>query len=134
MASKYLLDTHILLWFFFDSQKISRNISRVLVNPENKLYISAVSFWEISIKFESGKLILGDASPSDLKNLAIQNKIVPIDLSTDTSSTFHELRTFYHKDPFDRILIWQCIKEDYIFLTEDDNIKLYQSEGLKIIE
>ena len=79
-------------------------------------------------------LPLGNISPSDLKNLSIKNNIVPIDLSTDTSSTFHQLKTFYHKDPFDRILIWQCIKDDYIFLTEDDNIKSYQSEGLKIIE
>lgn len=132
--NKYLLDTHILLWFFFDSQKLSKSISKVLINPENELYISAISFWEISIKFESGKLNLGNVSPSDLKNLAIQNKIIPIDLSSDTSSTFHNLKISYHKDPFDRILIWQCLKDGYIFLTEDDNIKLYQSEGLKIIE
>ena len=134
MTNKYLLDTHILLWFFFDSKKIPKNISKILINSDNKLFISAVSFWEISIKFESGKLALGNISPSDLKNLSIKNNIVPIDLSTDTSSTFHQLKTFYHKDPFDRILIWQCIKDDYIFLTEDDNIKSYQSEGLKIIE
>ncbi|MFN0083689.1 MAG: type II toxin-antitoxin system VapC family toxin [Ferruginibacter sp.] len=134
MMNKYLLDTHIFLWFFFDSQKLPKNISKVLINPENELYISAVSFWEISIKFESGKLNLGNFSPSDLKNLALQNKIIPTNLSSDTSSTFHNLKTSYHKDPFDRILIWQCITDDYIFLTEDDNIKLYRSEGLKIIE
>lgn len=132
--NKYLLDTHIFLWFFFDSKKLPKNISKVLINPENDLYISAISFWEISIKFESGKLNLGNISPSDLKNLAIQNKIIPLNLSSGTSSTFHKLKTSYHKDPFDRILVWQCIKDDYIFLTEDDNIKLYQSEGLKIIE
>lgn len=134
MMNKYLLDTHIFLWFFFDSKKLPKNISKVLINPENDLYISAISFWEISIKFESGKLNLGNVSPSDLKNLAIQNKIIPLNLSSGTSSTFHNLKTSYHKDPFDRILVWQCIKDDYIFLTEDDNIKLYQSEGLKIIE
>lgn len=132
--NKYLLDTHILLWFFFDSNKISKNISKILINPEKNLYISAISFWEISIKFESGKLNLGNISPSDLKNLAFQNKIISVDLSSDTSCTSHHLKTIYHKDPFDRLLIWQCLKDGYIFLTADDNIKLYQSEGLKIIE
>lgn len=132
--TKYLLDTHILLWFFFDSQKLSTPISKILQNPESALFISAISFWEISIKYESRKLQLGDFHPSDLNKMAADSRITPVDLSAETASTFYKLKASYHKDPFDRLLIWQAIKEDYLFITEDENIKLYKSEGLRLIE
>ena len=118
---------------FFDSNRLSKSISQVLQKPESLLCISAISLWEISLKFESGKLNLGKFRPSDLNILANNNRIVPVDLSSETAASFYQLKTYYHKDPFDRLLIWQCIKEDYIFLTEDENIKLYKGEGLKVI-
>ena len=47
---KYLLDTHIILWAGFDTKRLSRKAKAILENPENVLYFSPVSLWEISIK------------------------------------------------------------------------------------
>ena len=66
--------------------------------------------------------------------MATDNWITPIDLCCKTASTFYLLKTFYHKDLSDRLLIWQCIKDNYVFFTDDENIKFYKSERLKIIK
>ena len=47
---KYLLDTHIMLWAEFDSKRLSRRAKSILENPENVLYFSPISLWEISTK------------------------------------------------------------------------------------
>jgi PIN domain nuclease of toxin-antitoxin system len=56
-----------------------------------------------------------------------------IDLGVKEAATFHNLKNVHHKDPFDRILIWQAIKNDFTFISDDKNVKKYISEGLKVI-
>ena len=56
-----------------------------------------------------------------------------IDLTVKETATLYKLSSEYHKDPFDRILIWQAIKNDFTFISDDKNIKKYISEGLKVI-
>lgn len=60
---KYLLDTHVILWVAYNDQKISRKVADILLSRKNNIFISAVSFWEISIKFSSGKLNLNHHTP-----------------------------------------------------------------------
>ncbi len=54
-------------------------------------------------------------------------------LSSHDSSTYHQLTANYHKDPFDRMLIWQAISNDYTLISVDPNVKRYVSTGLKIL-
>jgi len=58
----FLLDTHILLWFLENDPKLSDRLREVITNPENLVFVSAISAWEISIKQSLGKLI----APSNL--------------------------------------------------------------------
>ena len=53
-------------------------------------------------------------------------------LTAKDSSSYHQLKATYHKDPFDRMLIWQAISNNYTFISVDSNVKKYASEGLKI--
>ncbi|MEH1765314.1 type II toxin-antitoxin system VapC family toxin [Nostoc sp.] len=46
----FLLDTHILLWFLENDSKLSNQVREVITNPENLIFVSAISAWEISIK------------------------------------------------------------------------------------
>jgi PIN domain nuclease of toxin-antitoxin system len=131
--NKFLLDTHILLWLYFDAKKLTKNVNSLFKQAGNTFYVSTVSIWEISIKFHLGKLDLGNLNPLDLKNLILENNIKIINLESDTAATLFQLHASYHKDPFDRILIWQAIQNNYTFITDDKNIKLYKSEGLKTI-
>jgi PIN domain nuclease of toxin-antitoxin system len=130
---KYLLDTHIIIWTFFETQKLSAAIKTILSNKENDIYVSAVNFWEISIKINTGKISLGKISPGALPGICLENGFNLIELSSQEASTYHQLTAQYHKDPFDRMLIWQAISNRYTLISDDDNIQNYTSEGLKVV-
>jgi PIN domain nuclease of toxin-antitoxin system len=129
----YLLDTHYLLWAIANTRKISKKIKEVLTNQDNRIIISAISFWEISLKSSLGKLRLSGFAPEDLPAACLQMGFEIKDLSPEESSTYHKLKAIYHKDPFDRMLIWQAITNNYIFISADNDIKKYKSEGLKLL-
>ena len=52
----YLIDTHILFWSLFDPKKINDKIKGFLINTNNTIYVSKISFWEISLKYSLRKI------------------------------------------------------------------------------
>lgn len=130
---KYLLDTHVIIWFLFEPEKLSEKVKQILNSEESQIDLSAASFWEISIKFKSGKLSLGGKSPFEIYSIFLENGYSIIPVEGNETSTFYNLEPEYHRDPFDRILIWQALKNNYTFITDDSDIKLYQNSGLKVI-
>jgi PIN domain nuclease of toxin-antitoxin system len=56
-----------------------------------------------------------------------------ISLSSLQTSTYHNLQGQWHKDPFDRMLIWQAIQQNLVLITNDKNIEHYKAEGLKTL-
>jgi len=129
----YLLDTHYMLWAVADSDKISRKIKYILTNPDFRILVSSISFWEVSLKSALGKLEITGFTPEDLPGACTNIGFELKQLSHQDSSAYHKLKATYHKDPFDRMLIWQAIQNDYIFITNDQQVKKYVSEGLKLL-
>lgn len=121
---KILLDTHIFLWLLFSPEKLADNIKSAYKNQENEIFLSLVSIWEIQLKSQLGKLHLD----IDLKTIIKENinsgfiKLLPIKLSHVMAI---EDLPFYHKDPFDRLLIAQAIKEDMTIISVDSYFKNY---------
>lgn len=68
--SAYLLDTHSFLWSVFEPGKLSRPVHAGLVNSDNPVYVSSVTFWEISLKTGISKLTLTDCLPDELPGIA----------------------------------------------------------------
>lgn len=130
---KYLLDTHTLIWTLFDAQRLSETAKNIIRDPGNDIYVSAINFWEISIKVGSGKLGLGTVAPESIPDTCLDHGFGLIDLDVQESSSFYRLAAGYHKDPFDRMLIWQAISRNHILLTNDENIAKYTSHGLKVV-
>jgi len=130
----YLLDTHYMLWAITDTKKLSKDIKDILTNPEHRIIVSAVSFWEVALKSAIGKLEITGFSPENFPGACLQVGFEIESLSAADSSTYHQLKATYHKDPFDRMLIWQAIRNDYTFISVDTNVKKYKSEGLKVFE
>jgi len=129
---KILIDTHYLLWAFMDTDRIGKSICKKLLSDENEVFYSQASLWEISIKYNSGKLILKGMKPEEFYK-EIENSYLKCRVFKN-----EELISFYklpieHKDPFDRIMIWQSIKSDYHFLSVDEQIEKYKKYGLKIL-
>jgi PIN domain nuclease of toxin-antitoxin system len=129
----YLVDTHILIWFIFNSEKLSKKAAEILVEPDNLIFVSAVNYWEISIKYQKEKLNLGKFTPQELEKIILNFGFEQIPLTIEEASSLFKLQANYHKDPFDRMLIWQAIKNDFTLISDDENVKKYASESLKVI-
>ena len=129
----FLLDTHSFLWLVFDSSKLSKSAREVLENMENTIFLSSVSFWEISLKHSLGKLILENRLPTDLVDAAEKLKLDILNLSASEAASFYKLPKATHKDPFDRIIIWQAIYGKMTLITKDRHFEDYKKMGLKTI-
>lgn len=129
----YLLDTHVFIWSILEKKKLSAKVIKVLENPDHHIFVSAVSFWEISLKFALGKLQIDGLLPNELPSLAHQIGFQLLDLNSKDTSSYHLLKSTWHKDPFDKMLIWQAIKQDFILVSKDENITKYANEGLRTL-
>ena len=127
-----LLDTHYVLWALADTKKLSARVKDVIVDPDNRIIVSSISFWEVSLMSSLGKLFLSGFSPADLPGACTQIGFEIKSLSPEDASTYHLLQVPHHKDPFDRMLIWQAIRNSYTFISADKQVKKYAAEGLKL--
>jgi PIN domain nuclease of toxin-antitoxin system len=130
---KYLLDTHTLIWLITKKEKLSSEVTKIIENPANQIAVSAISFWEISLKYSLGKLQLDGGIPEDIYKSVEILGLEMLPLSPKICNTFHQLEGNYHRDPFDKMLIWLAISDNYTLLSCDSTIQLYKSEGLKIL-
>lgn len=128
-----LVDTHVFLWTIFSPKKISRKVKDLLLDPENTKMVSTVTFWEISLKYQLGKLDLKDTFPDQLPEVAKKSGFEILNLDADTAVSFYKLPKLKNKDPFDRMLAWQVISQDYSLLTKDSDFTSYKKYGLKTI-
>ena len=129
---KYLLDTHVLLWTLFDSSKFPKSVKDVIIDNQNEIYVSSISFWEISIKYAAGKLNLENIRPEDLPVYSKKSGFEILNLDESIASSFHKLPRISHFDPFDRMLIWQSIKAEMTIISKDEKFKEYLSYGVKL--
>ena len=130
----YLLDTHYMLWALADTRKIPTSTKNIITNPDHTILVSSISFWEVSLKSSLGKLKITGFSPEDLPGACQQMGFEIESLSAEDSSTYHLLKATWHRDPFDRMLIWQAIRNEYTLVSADDDVKKYVSEGLKVLK
>jgi len=130
---KLMLDTHVLLWAIGNSNELSPYIKDYLTNMENEVFISAISIWEIALKHSLGKLELNFAI-EDIPLYCKQMGFYLIPLMPLEALGFLNLpQKKNHRDPFDRMLIYQCIKNNYIFVSKDNKINFYKDDGLECI-
>lgn len=118
--NRYLLDTHILLWWLSDDKKLSKKRRDLISKASNSILVSTVSIWEIVIKKSLKKL----SAPDDLKEVLYKNNFETLPIMIDHVLTLEHLPAI-HNDPFDRLLIAQSIYEDLILITSDENIQKY---------
>lgn len=118
---RFLLDTHILLWWLADDERLSKSASATIADPGTEVYVSVVSLWEIAIKVGKGKL------RTDLEEIAEQVALMDFRMLTVEA---HHVRAYaklpaLHNDPFDRMLVAQAIAEPLQLLTHDRYLSPY---------
>ena len=129
----YLIDTHTLIWAITDISKLFKKVRNLLESEENSVYVSSVCFWEIALKFSLGKLELKGIIPSQMPVLAKNHGFEFLPLSPEDAATYNQLPLTSHKDPFERMLIWQAIRQNLIVVTKDPQFEHYQDQGLKVV-
>ena len=107
---KYILDTHTLLWVLFEDEKLSEKA-------------------KVAIK----KLELQGIVPEELPKKSKEINIETLEISEEEASSFYHLPRQKHKDPFDRLIIWQAINRKMPLISKDKPIKEYQKFGLEIM-
>ena len=124
---KLLLDTHVLLWAIDRPKQLSKRVAQLLLDESNELHASVVSYWEIQLKVETGKLTLPATAgflEDNLKALGVQG-FLPLDLlHVRQLSKLPRI----HKDPFDRILVAQAIVEGWTLVTKDPQMAKYPAK------
>jgi PIN domain nuclease of toxin-antitoxin system len=121
---KILLDTHIFLWYISAAPPMPPEMLARLRDPQNDVYLSAVSIWEASVKYHLGKLSLPDSPAAYLPEQRRSHQITS--LSLDELSVAHLDRLpALHRDPFDRMLICQALEHGMSIATVDSLIRQY---------
>ncbi len=123
---RYLLDTHIFLWWLNDNKQLKESLQIVISNRENQIFVSIVSAWEISLKHRAGKLPL----KTTLQRCFELSPFEILAINFDHVLKFDTL-PFHHRDPFDRLLVAQAMTEKLTLITADAKIKRYR---VKVLE
>jgi PIN domain nuclease of toxin-antitoxin system len=128
-----LLDTHTLLWAAMRPAQLSHNARAAILDTANDVYVSVVTFWEVSLKFALGKIELQGTTPEELPDAAMHMGFTLLALAPHDAATFHQLPRVQHKAPFDRMLVWQSICQNLTLLSKDPALRQYQAHGLRVL-
>lgn len=129
----YLIDTHILLWLLFSPDRLSTKVKLLIEDPDNKILVSQISLWEISLKYGLGKLKLIGYTPDDFIAAIEKMNLSILELNAAHVLSFYKLRQTEHRDPFDRLIIWQAISLSIPLLSKDAMFQQYQLDGLDLM-
>lgn len=121
---KLLLDTCTFLWTLEGGGELSDAAREALVDPENDVYLSAVSAWEIAVKHALGKLPLPEAPDRYVPAQREARGITALPLDEDAALQLVRLPTL-HRDPFDRMLVCQALAAGLTIVTPDHDIARY---------
>ena len=129
----YLLDTHVFLWTLAKTENLSKRALEAIKNPDNEIFVSAVSLWEIAIKVRIQKLNLDAVRPDELIALAEKMQFQLMSLSAEEAVSYYQLNENTHHDPFDRMLIWQSISRNIALISKDKQFKNFIPYGLQLV-
>ena len=122
-----------MLWAIGKTGELSETVINELKNPDNEVFVSAVSLWEIALKYSIGKLIVNFNImdiPEYCERMGFE--LIPLE-PAEALNSLSLMQKDNHKDPFDRMLIYQCITGKYILVSKDKKIESYKEAGLKYI-
>ena len=130
---KLLLDTHIAVWAISQSNKLTDRTKTLLLSPENEIYFSVISLWEVSLKHSIDPEDM-EITASEFRTLCLESGFHEISLDYQHILGLDQLiqkeGTREHKDPFDRLLLSQAITEKMHFITHDHRIPTFDFKNI----
>ena len=121
---KILADTHTFLWFMTDAPQLSAKAKTRLEAQDTERFLSLASVWELAIKTSLGKLTLRKPLEEFLPEQLAANRFSLLNISVEHALRVARL-TLHHRDPFDRLLVAQCLVENLPLVSSDDALDAY---------
>lgn len=127
---KLLLDTHVWIWSRVDPRRLSRKVTKALAKPENELWLSPISVWELAILAAKGRMVL--KVPLDswvreaIESAPLREAPITHDVALETASILLD-----HPDPADRFIVATARVFDFTLVTAD--ARLIDSGTCKIL-
>jgi PIN domain nuclease of toxin-antitoxin system len=126
---RLLLDTSAFLWFLTADERLSEAASAAIRSPDNSVWLSAVSFWEILVKHQLGRLPLPEPPSSYIPEQRKRHGIASLPVREKAIAHLPKLPPL-HKDPFDRILVCQSLEHGLKLVTSDPLVQAYPVKTL----
>ncbi len=126
---RYLLDTHAYLWATQTKANLNQSLRDAISDEANDVFLSIASLWEIAIKVSLGKLHLDMTFRTLAVDMPITFGLNPLAITPQHLILVSRL-PFHHRDPFDRLLVAQCLAEDLVILSNDKALDEYGVERL----
>ena len=130
MSQRLLLDTHLLLWAAILPERLSQKASQLMSDAGNTLYFSPASIWEISIKLSRPRDDLS-IDVQEWRAGLLDNGYQELVINSLHAMSVRNLPDI-HKDPFDRLLLAQAMREDLTLVTSDAMLASYPGPILKV--
>ena len=131
-----LLDTHVALWAIADHPKLPKAAREFIIDPDNTIYYSPVSAWEVLLKHDSPKNSL-TLTPEEFVDFCEGSGYIALNMKPKHVVTAFMLDTSavdkQHSDPFDRLLLSQAKSENFTFLTHDAKMPLYNEKCVTMV-
>ena len=131
-----LLDTHIAVWAITDDPMLSKAARDFILDPDNTIYYSSVSAWEVLLKHDSPKNNLDFTAEEFIEGCEVSGYI-PLNMKPKHVVAASKLDVSNvekrHRDPFDRLLLSQAKSENFTFLTHDEKIPLYNEKCVSMV-
>ena len=121
---RLLLDTCTFLWIVGGAPELSSRARELVQDPDNDVYLSVVSAWEIALKHAIGRLPLPDSPERFVPAERRRHGIDSLDLDEETALHLGRLPPL-HRDPFDRMLVCHAIVQGLVILGPDQLITQY---------
>jgi PIN domain nuclease of toxin-antitoxin system len=119
-----LLDTHSVLWFWWDDPQLSETAKQAICDPANRKLVSTASCWEITIKVSLKKLGLGAPYRGFIRQHMVRNNFELLQITDEHLAGLVDL-PFHHKDPFDHLLVAQALYEQIPIVSADSQLDAY---------
>jgi PIN domain nuclease of toxin-antitoxin system len=121
---RILLDTHIFLWFISGDSQLSQKVRNAIRDSDNEVYLSAISVWEVIVKYQLGKLPLPESPEIYLPKQRDLHQIASLSFDEMTVIQLAKLPPL-HRDPFDRMLVCQALQHNLTLATVDPVVRAY---------
>jgi PIN domain nuclease of toxin-antitoxin system len=124
---KILLDTQILIWFQLDDPQLTNRVRTMIEDPNNRIFVSHLSFMEITIKQTVNRLPTFMIPMKELAKKVETDGFTSLPISFAHIITYHQIPLHDdHRDPFDRLILATALAEQMPIISADDKFKRYQ--------